>query len=141
MKSRGALHPKSVFRHLHMVRGVCKQQMKHYFGLIRWCLLRAVLLTQASRQDMLEMVAIVVRRLQRAPMQSQSCGVAAPKLLQSPGQDAAARGAHGAQGGQAAVENGNAAEPLSADGEDSETGKQMWQQAWLVRSCKLHFEM
>ena len=112
--------------------------MEGQFGLFTWCLSCAVLLTQASRQDMLEMVAIVVRRLQRAPMQSQHCGVAAPKLLQSPGQDAAARGAHGAQGGQAAVENGNAAEPLSADGEDSETGRQMRQQICLRSSCKWH---
>ena len=112
--------------------------MEDQFGLITWCLSCAVLLTQASRQDMLEMVAIVVRRLQRAPMQSQHCGVAAPKLLQSPGQDAAARGAHGAQGGQATAENGNAAEPISADGEDSETGRQMRQQIWLRSSCKWH---
>ena len=115
--------------------------MEDHFGLITWCLSCAVLLTQASRQDMLEMVAIVVRRLQRAPMQSQHCGVAAPKLLQSPGQDAAARGAHGAQGGQAIVENGNAAEPISADGEDSETGKHMWQPASLRGSCRLCYEI
>lgn len=124
--------------HLHVCNSVCKQQMEDHFGLITSCLLGAVLLTQASRQDMLEMVAIVVRRLQRSPMQSQHCGVAAPKLLQSPGQDAAARGAHGSQGGQATVENGNAAEPISADGEDSETGKQLRQQIWLRRSCKWH---
>ena len=111
----------------------CKQQVDDRFGLVMWCLACAVLLTQASRQDMLEMVAIVVRRLQRAPMQRQHCGVAAPKLLQSPGQDAAAREAHGAQGGQATEENGNAVEPVSADGEDSETGMQMWQP-----TCKLH---
>ena len=86
-------------------------------------LVSAVLLTQASRQDMLEMVGITVTRLQTAPMQPKNSGPAAPKLLQSPQQDAAARDAHGGPGGQAIVENGgnNAAAP-QADAEDTETG-------------------
>lgn len=89
----------------------------------------AVLLTQASRQDMLEMVSITVDRLQRAPMQPQHGTGAGPKLLQSPQQDAAALdGAHGAQAGQLgqvgqpAADNGGAAVAPSVHGEDSETG-------------------
>lgn len=82
----------------------------------------AVLLTQASRQDMLEMVGITVARLQKAPMQRWHSGPAAPKLLQSPQQDAATRDAHGALGGQPAVQNGSSAAAPTADGEESETG-------------------
>lgn len=69
------------------------------------------------------MVGITVTRLQKAPMQPQNSGPAAPKLLQSPQQDAAARDAHGVPGGQAIMENGsnNAAAP-QADAEDTETG-------------------
>ena len=103
----------------------------------------AVLLTQASRQDMLEMVGITVARLQKAPMQPRHSGPAAPKLLQSPQQDAAARDAHGAPGLQAAAQNGSSPVALSADGEETETGA--WrlicyhltlQTAWaLLPSC------
>ena len=82
----------------------------------------AVLLMQASRQDMLEMVGITVARLQQAPMQSRHSGPAAPKLLQSPQQDAAARGPHGAQGGQPAAQNDGSLMLPSADGEETETG-------------------
>lgn len=72
------------------------------------------------------MVSITVARLQSVPLQRQSPGPAAPKLLHSPQQDAAAaRDAQGtqiAQGGQAIVENGNSAVAVSADGEDLDTG-------------------
>ena len=92
-------------------------------GKPRKCLIGcAVLLTQASRQDMLEMVGTTVMRLQRAPMQRQHSGLAAPKLLQSPQQDAAARDAHAAPGALAAFQNGSSAAAHSADGEESETG-------------------
>ena len=78
----------------------------------------AVLLTQASRQDMLEMVGITVARLQKGPMQCRHPGPAAPKLLQSPQQDAAARDAQGGPVGQPAEQNG----APSTDGEETETG-------------------
>jgi hypothetical protein len=93
------------------------------------CVPCAVLLTQASRQGMLEMVGITVDRLQQASMQPQHGGSAGPKLLQSPQLDTAARdAARAAQAGQPvqpaqpAPERGPAAVAPSVDGEDSETG-------------------
>ena len=74
---------------------------------------------------MLEMVGITVARLQKAPMQCQHPGPAAPKLLQSPQQDAAARDAQGDPGGQPAAQNGSSAAAPSTDGEETETGAQV----------------
>ena len=97
----------------------------------------AVLLTQASRQDMLEMVGITVARLQQAPMQRRHSGPAAPKLLQSPQQDAAARDALAAPARQAAVQNGSSAAAPSADGDETETGMYILHSSRHQRFTKL----
>ena len=68
------------------------------------------------------MVGITVARLQEAPMQRRHSGPAAPKLLQSPQQDAAARDAHSVQGGQPAVQIGGSITLPSADEDETETG-------------------
>ena len=68
------------------------------------------------------MIGITVARLQQAPMQHRHSGTAAPKLLQSPQQDAAARDAHSAQGGQPAAQNGSSISANSANEEEIETG-------------------